>query len=132
MKITRQHLRRIIREAISNDQDFVTVSEEEFAADAGAAYDAMSKGYSSDNPESVDAALARPAVTDNVRLEVVDGNGEKVPVQIPYYIITDALEDGLTVDGLFNEVEDYIQGNYYLSAWDFTDQSEKEIKGLVS
>ena len=80
--------------------------------------------------ESIDATLVRPAITDNVRLEVIDGNGENVPVQIPYYIITDALEDGLTVDGLFNEVEDYVQGNYYLNAWDFTEQSEKEISAM--
>ena len=70
--------------------------------------------------------------TDNVRLEVIDGNGEKVPVHIPYYIITDALEDGLTSAGLFVEIEEFIEANYHLNAWDFTEQSEKEIEGLAS
>tara|TARA_B100000700_G_C14948632_1_gene810529 strand:+ start:808 stop:1128 length:321 start_codon:yes stop_codon:yes gene_type:complete len=74
--------------------------------------------------------IIKEAVADNVHLKVIDGNGEQVDVHIPYYIITDALEDGLALPGLHVEIEDYIQGNYYLNAWDFTEQSEKEIEGL--
>ena len=55
MKITRRQLRRLIMEVISDDQDFVTVSDDEFAATSQAAYDRMAMGYHSDNPESIDA-----------------------------------------------------------------------------
>ena len=55
MKITRRQLRQIIKEVISDDQDFETVSDDEFAAISQAAYDRMAKGYHSDNPESIDA-----------------------------------------------------------------------------
>tara|TARA_Y100001937_G_C7006416_1_gene278896 strand:+ start:20 stop:433 length:414 start_codon:yes stop_codon:yes gene_type:complete len=43
------------RKSIDDDQDFVTVSDDEFAADSQAAYDRMAMGYHSDNPESIDA-----------------------------------------------------------------------------
>jgi len=70
MKITTRQLRRIIREAISDDQDFVTVSDEEFAATSAAAYDRMAKGYASDNPESIDDALRYTPTT--VSQELMD------------------------------------------------------------
>ena len=108
MRITKRQLKRIIRESMRSP-------------DAEMAADAAERGAS---------GMSR--VTDNVRLEVIDGNGEKVPVQIPYYIITDALEDGLSLPGLYNEIEDYVQGNYYLNAWDFTEQSEKEIERMAA
>jgi hypothetical protein len=69
-------------------------------------------------------------VADNVTLEVIDGSGERINVQVPYYIITDALDDGLTSDGLFIEIDEFVQANYHLNAWDFTEQSEKEIEDI--
>jgi hypothetical protein len=76
--------------------------------------------------------IIKEAIADNIRLEIIDGNGERVTVHIPYYIITDALEDGLSLVGVYTEVEDYVQSNYHLNAWDFTEQSEKEIEGLAA
>tara|TARA_B100000131_G_scaffold315769_1_gene354755 strand:- start:610 stop:960 length:351 start_codon:yes stop_codon:yes gene_type:complete len=70
------------------------------------------------------------AVTDNISLRVVDGSGEIVNVHVPYYIVTNALEDGLTSAGLFVEIEEFIEANYHLNAWDFTEQSEKEIEKM--
>jgi hypothetical protein len=75
--------------------------------------------------------MIKEAVTDNIQLEVIDGSGEHVTVHVPYYIVTDALDDGLSLPGLYNEIEDFVQSNYYLNSWDFTKQSEKEIERMA-
>jgi len=52
-------------------------------------------------------------IGDNVSLEIVlDGKGIPYDVSVPYYIIEDALEDGLGIDGLFIEIEEFIDGEY--------------------
>jgi hypothetical protein len=82
MKITRRQLRRLIMEVISDDQDFVTVSDDEFAATSQAAYDRMAKGYHSDDPESIDADLGYPKTVG-----YTDPKGEK------QMIVVNSLDD---------------------------------------
>ena len=82
MKITRRQLRRLIMEVISDDQDFVTVSDDEFAATSQAAYDRMAMGYHSDDPESIDADLGYPKTVG-----YTDPKGEK------QMIVVNSLDD---------------------------------------
>ena len=70
-------------------------------------------------------------VKDSETFEVQLDSGEVQVVTVPYYIIMDALEDGLTVDGLFVEIEEYIDSNYsFADAYIFMPASETEIKRM--
>ena len=106
MKITRRQLRRLIMEVISDDKDFETVSDDEFAATSQAAYDRMAKGYHSDNPESIDSELARDRdflhyETDAVYAELVDLLDD---IAAPGWIRQN-LEDGLTKDQIIAKAQ---------------------------
>ena len=81
MKITRRQLRRLIMEVISDDQDFVTVSDDEFAAISQAAYDRMAKGYHSDDPESIDAHVD-PHYGYPKALKYTDPKGEEQAIVV--------------------------------------------------
>lgn len=52
--------------------------------------------------------IIKEAIADNVSLEIVTDSGSRIKTEVPYYIIEDALMDGLGVDGLFVEIEEFI------------------------
>ena len=77
--------------------------------------------------------IIKEAVSDNVSIQVYDDSNESyVRLDVPYYIITDAIDDGLSVDGLFIEIEEFIDSKYTTggSTWSFTEKSDKEIRKI--
>ena len=129
MKITRRQLRRLIMEVISDDKDFETVSDDEFAATSQAAYDRMAKGYHSDNPESIDSELARDRdflhyETDAVYAELVDLLDD---IAAPGWIRQN-LEDGLTKDQIIAKAQ---RGEVRSREWMSTDSDGDDYPKTV-
>jgi hypothetical protein len=75
--------------------------------------------------------IIRESISDNVSLEIMQDRRGPMSVEVPYYIITDALEDGLGIDGLFIEIEEFIDNQYSpADAWTFPPNAHKEITRL--
>ena len=75
--------------------------------------------------------LLRERVTDNVPLEIMQDTRGPMDVTVPYYIITGALEDGLGVDGVFNEIEEFIWNEYEpKDGFTFSPASDTEIRKM--
>ena len=77
--------------------------------------------------------IIKEAIAGDVSIQVHDdSNDSLVRLDVPHSIITDALEDGLSVDGLFIEIEEFIDSNYTTGAstWSFTEKSDAEIRGM--
>lgn len=71
-------------------------------------------------------------VRDNVNIEVIDSETGMVSgLSVPWYIIMDALEDGLSVDGLLIEIQEFIDAEYSpANLWNFTPEADAKIREM--
>ena len=81
--------------------------------------------------------LREQRVPDNVEIsvELPSQGPAEVPVMVPYYIFTDAIEDGLTLDGVMVEVEEYISADEATENehnWDWGTDAEKVIMDIFN
>ena len=76
--------------------------------------------------------IIREAVTsDNVSIEIMQDMRGPMSVEVPWYIFEDALDDGLGIDGLFVEVEEFIDNEYSpADAYVFSPASDQEIRKI--
>jgi len=75
----------------------------------------------------------RGRVPDNLTAQVELQNGTTTGVEIPYYIIEDAIADGLSWDGTFVEIEEYIDDytGWPVGSWQFTQETLDTVRRLV-
>jgi len=75
--------------------------------------------------------IREAVIADSVWLEIMQDKRGPMDVTIPYYIIEDALEDGLGVDGLFLEIEEFINNEYSpADAFTFSPAADREIREM--
>ena len=84
--------------------------------------------------------IIKEAISDNVSLEILLDKGGTYTVDVPYYIIEDALEDGLGVDGLGFEIQTFIDAEYappgaytrgfQPGGYEFSDSAKQEIQKM--
>jgi len=75
--------------------------------------------------------LIQERVQDNTTLEIELANGGSEPVEIPWYIILDALDDDLSVDGLFVEIEEFIENEYGFDEYfKLTDKADADVRKM--
>ena len=75
--------------------------------------------------------LIQERVQDNTTLEIELANGGAEPVEIPWYVIMDALEDDLSVDGLFVEIEEFIENEYGFDEYfKLTSKADAEVRKM--
>ena len=75
--------------------------------------------------------LIQERVQDNTTLEIELADGGAQPVEIPWYIIMDALEDDLSVDGLFAEIEEFIENEYGFDEYfKLTPKADAEVRKM--
>ncbi len=75
--------------------------------------------------------LIQERVQDNTTLEIELANGGSEPVEIPWHIIVDALDDDLSVDGLFVEIEEFIENEYGFDEYfKLTPKADAEVRKM--
>lgn len=76
--------------------------------------------------------IIKEAIADNVSLEIMlDGSGEPMTVEIPYYIVEDSIDDGASLDGLFIDIEDFIDSEYSpADTYNFSPAAEEVVKKM--
>ena len=75
----------------------------------------------------------RGRIADDQRIELELQDGTLATETIPYYIIEDAIADGLSHDGVFVEIEEYIDelGIYPPASWQYSQATLDMIRRLV-
>jgi hypothetical protein len=75
--------------------------------------------------------LIQERVQDSTTLEIELANTGTQPVEIPWYIIMDALEGDLSADGLLVEIEEFIENEYGFDEYfKLTDKADAEVRKM--
>ena len=75
--------------------------------------------------------LIKERVQNSTTLEIKLADGSVQPVEIPWNIIMSALDDGLSPDGLFVEIEEFVENEYDIDEYfELSDKADAEVRKM--